>query len=131
VNVVLPLPPCLKKKLLLGAGIAGIATAIRLAVKGYVVEVFEANSYPGGKLSEIELKGYRFDAGPSLLTMPQYIDELFTLAGKNPADYFQYQKLDTVCKYFYEDGTRIKAYADTQKLRRKLTAPQANLPKTY
>jgi phytoene desaturase len=104
-----------KKAIIIGAGIAGIAVAIRLAVKGYVVEVFEANLYPGGKLSEIELKGYRFDAGPSLLTMPQYIDELFTLAGKNPADYFRYQKLNTVCHYFYEDGTRIKAYADTQE----------------
>jgi phytoene dehydrogenase-like protein len=39
----------------------------------------------------------------------------FLLAGKNPADYFTYQKLDVVCNYFYEDGTRISAYADTQK----------------
>ncbi|MDB5062209.1 MAG: phytoene dehydrogenase [Mucilaginibacter sp.] len=100
---------------IIGAGIAGIATAIRLAVKGYAVEVFEANNYPGGKLAEIELKGYRFDAGPSLLTMPQYIDELFILAGKNPTDYFKYQKLDVVCKYFYNDGTTLSAYADTKK----------------
>jgi phytoene desaturase len=112
------MPP--KKAIIIGAGIAGIATAIRLAVKGYAIEAFEANSYPGGKLSEIEQNGYRFDAGPSLLTMPQYIDELFTLAGKNPADYFQYQKLDTVCKYFYEDGTRINAYADTQKFAQEI-----------
>jgi phytoene desaturase len=48
-------------------------------------------------------------------TMPQYVDELFKLAGKNPTDYFTYQKLDVVCKYFYEDGTRISAYADTKK----------------
>ena len=109
-----------KKAIIVGAGIAGIATAIRLAIKGYAVEVFEANSHPGGKLSEIEQNGYRFDAGPSLLTMPQYIDELFTLAGKNPVGYFQYQKLDTVCKYFYEDGTRIKAYADTQKFAQEI-----------
>jgi phytoene desaturase len=104
-----------QKALIIGSGIAGIATAIRLAAKGYAVEVFEANNYPGGKLSEIELQGYRFDAGPSLLTMPQYIDELFTLAGKNPADYFKYQKLDVVCKYFYADGTKLTAYADTKK----------------
>ena len=104
-----------QKAVIIGAGIAGIAAAIRLAVKGYAVEVFEANSYPGGKLSEIELNGYRFDAGPSLLTMPQYIDELFTLAGKTPANYFKYQKLDVVCKYFYPDGTKLNAYADTKK----------------
>ena len=83
-----------QKALIIGAGIAGIATAIRLAVKGYNVEVFEANSYPGGKLSEFEQEGYRFDAGPSLFTMPQYVDGLFTLAGKKPADYFKYRKLE-------------------------------------
>src|ERR1700754_1221052 len=108
-----PMPA--KKVLIIGAGIAGIATAIRLAVKGYQVEVFEANGYPGGKLSEFEQEGFRFDAGPSLFTMPQYVDELFTLAGKNPADFFKYQKLDAVCKYFYEDGTQLTAYADTNK----------------
>jgi phytoene desaturase len=101
-----------KKALIVGAGIAGIATAIRLAIKGYAVEVFEANSYPGGKLSELEKDGFRFDAGPSLLTMPQYIDELFKLAGKEPSEYFRYQKLDVVCKYFYEDGSKLSAYAD-------------------
>ncbi|NCD68615.1 1-hydroxycarotenoid 3,4-desaturase CrtD [Mucilaginibacter agri] len=105
-----------KKALIIGAGIAGIATAIRLAVKGFEVVVFEANDYAGGKLTSISKDGYRFDAGPSLFTMPQYVDELFTLAGKNPRDYFNYQKLDVVCQYFYEDGTRLTAYADEQKL---------------
>jgi phytoene desaturase len=107
--------PSSKKALIIGAGIAGIASAIRLAVKGYQVEVYEANSHPGGKLNQFEQDGYRFDAGPSLFTMPQYVDELFELAGKNPSDYFRYQKLDPVCKYFYEDGTRLAAYADAAK----------------
>jgi hypothetical protein len=50
------------------------------------------------------------------------------LAGKNPADYFKYQKLDVVCKYFYEDGTRLNAYADTKNLPKKLKHKPANLP---
>ncbi|MDB5143142.1 MAG: crtI [Mucilaginibacter sp.] len=104
-----------KKALIIGAGIAGIATAIRLAVKGYQVEVFEANNYPGGKISEFEQKGFRFDAGPSLFTMPLYVEELFELAGKDSSQFFKYQKLDTVCKYFYEDGSRLTAYADEKK----------------
>ena len=79
------------------------------------MEVFEANAYPGGKLCEFKKDGYRFDAGPSLLTMPQYIDELFELAGKDPAQYFSYQKLDITCKYFYADGSKLTAYADAQK----------------
>ncbi|SDE55474.1 phytoene desaturase [Mucilaginibacter pineti] len=107
------MPP--KKALIVGSGIAGIATAIHLAVKGYAVEVFEANAGPGGKLTQFEQEGYRFDAGPSLFTMPQYVDELFKLAGKTPADFFRYQKLDVVCQYFYEDGTTLTAYADADK----------------
>ncbi|MDB5117515.1 MAG: crtI [Mucilaginibacter sp.] len=112
------MPP--KKAVIIGAGIAGIATAIRLAVKGYSVEVFEANATPGGKLAEVKQNGFRFDAGPSLLTLPQYIDELFQLAGRNPADYFNYQKLDVICNYFYEDGTRLTAYADNEKFAKEV-----------
>ncbi len=108
------------KALIIGAGIAGIATAIRLAVQGHQVEVFEANGYPGGKLSEFEKDGFRFDAGPSLFTMPQYVDELFTLAGKNPTDFFGYQKLDKVCQYFYEDGTKLNAFADAGKFAKEV-----------
>ncbi len=104
------------KVIVIGAGIAGIASAIRMAVKGHEVAVYEANAYAGGKLSEFSVEGFRFDAGPSLFTMPQYVDELFELAGKNPRDYFGYTKLDTVCHYFYEDGTRIKAWSDPEKL---------------
>ncbi|MEM9917658.1 MAG: FAD-dependent oxidoreductase, partial [Bacteroidota bacterium] len=90
---------------IIGAGIAGLASAIRMATKGFQVEVYEANSYPGGKLSEIRMEGYRFDAGPSLFTMPMYIEELYRLAGKPIEDYFAYQRLETVCHYFWEDGT--------------------------
>ncbi|MGI4727625.1 MAG: 1-hydroxycarotenoid 3,4-desaturase CrtD [Janthinobacterium lividum] len=99
-----------KKAIVIGAGIAGIATAIRLAIKGFEVEILEANAYPGGKLAEIVQNGFRFDAGPSLFTMPQYVDELFTLVGENPDASFTYQKLDLVCRYFYPDGTSLDAY---------------------
>ncbi|MFD2872347.1 1-hydroxycarotenoid 3,4-desaturase CrtD [Mucilaginibacter ximonensis] len=111
-----------KKAVIIGAGIAGIAAAIRLALKGYAVEVFEANATPGGKLSEVEQNGFRFDAGPSLLTMPQYINELFELAGKEPSKYFEYQKLDVICKYFYEDKTELTAYADRAKFTDEVSA---------
>lgn len=120
-----------QKAIVIGAGIAGIAVAIRLAVKGYAVQIFEGNSYPGGKLSEFTKDGFRFDAGPSLFTMPQYVDELFQLAGKNPADYFTYQKLDTVCHYFYPDGTRIQSHSDAEKLANEIQTqtgePAANV----
>jgi phytoene desaturase len=105
-----------KKTLIIGAGIAGIATAIRLAAKGHQVEVFEANGYAGGKIGEFEQSGFRFDTGPSLFTMPQYVDELFKLAGKDPLQFFKYQKLDILCQYFYEDGSKLTAFADERKL---------------
>lgn len=100
---------------IIGAGVAGLASSIRLAVKGHEVEVFEANAYPGGKLSSFEQGAYRFDAGPSLFTMPQYVEELFKLAGRNPRDYFQYENLDLVCNYFWEDQTRMSAWAAPEK----------------
>ena len=104
-----------KKAIIIGSGIAGLAAAIRLAVKGYEVEVFESNSYPGGKLSEINLNGYRFDAGPSLFTLPGLVDELFLLAGKKPKEFFEYQKLEVICRYFWEDGTKLAAWAELDR----------------
>lgn len=104
------------KALVIGSGIAGIASAIRLNVKGYDVHVYEANSYPGGKLASLQLGKYRFDAGPSLFTMPHLVDELFELAGKNPAEYFSYRKSPTACHYFFEDGTFLPFSSDKKQL---------------
>ncbi|MDW3197218.1 MAG: 1-hydroxycarotenoid 3,4-desaturase CrtD [Cytophagales bacterium] len=106
----------------IGSGIGGIASAIRMAIRGHEVHVFEQNDYPGGKLSEVRLGDFRFDAGPSLFTMPELVDELFALAGENPDDFFQYQQLKEVCEYFYEDGTRLTAFADQEKLIEELAS---------
>lgn len=101
-----------KEVIVVGAGIGGMASAIRLAARGHKVKVYEANPYPGGKLHEFELAGYRFDAGPSLFTQPHYLERLFELAGRKISDYFQYEKIPVICHYFWEDGTRLKAYGD-------------------
>ncbi len=135
------------KVVIIGAGVAGIASSIRLAVEGHQVSVYEANDYPGGKLSQFDQDGYRFDAGPSLFTMPQYIEELFALAGKNIEDYFTYSVMDVICHYFWDDGTsytmpagqdkivqslaetfgessdRVKHYLETSKVKYDRTAP--------
>ena len=105
---------------IIGAGIAGIAASIRLAHKGYHVSVYEANDYPGGKLSEIRQNGFRFDAGPSLFTLPELIEELFTLSGENTEEHFRYMRLPVACHYFYEDGTQIHAHADKQKFAQEI-----------
>ncbi len=108
------------KAIVIGSGIGGIAAAIRLACRGYQVTVFEANDYPGGKLSEFKMSGYRFDAGPSLFTMPQYVDELFELTGQSSKKHFDYQRLNVICKYFWDDGVKLSAYSDTQKFSKEL-----------
>ncbi|MCC5920355.1 MAG: phytoene desaturase [Cyclobacteriaceae bacterium] len=122
-----------KKVVIIGAGIAGLASAVRMAVRGYEVEVLEGNAFPGGKLSEFRLRNYRFDAGPSLFTMPEYVKELFDLAGKPMEKYFAYDRLAVNCHYFYEDGTFIKAYADIdrfiQEVHDKTGEPVENLEK--
>lgn len=101
-----------KKALVIGSGIAGMATAIRLAVAGYQVSVYEANDKPGGKLTFFENKGYQFDEGPSLFTQPQNIADLFTLANEPIESYFNYDKVDIACHYFFENGKRVAAYTD-------------------
>ena len=90
-----------KKAIIIGAGVGGMATAIRLKLLGYDVQVFEKNDYPGGKLSHFEINGFRFDAGPSLFTSPHLIEELFALANEPIAEYFSYEKLTVACNYFY------------------------------
>lgn len=98
-----------KKAIVIGSGIAGIATAIRLKVKGYEVTIFEKNNYTGGKITVVEKNGFRFDAGPSVFTLPELVLELFQLAGKNPNDYFNYVRHSVSSNYFWNDGTRFSA----------------------
>ena len=117
---------------IIGAGIAGIATAVRLAVQGHRVTVFEAQESFGGKMHQLELPGgYRFDGGPSLFTLPHLVDELFQLAGRNSYDYFRYHRLDPITQYFFADGTRLTAWADEELFAReveeKLQVPAAEV----
>jgi phytoene desaturase len=109
-----------QKSIVIGAGIGGLASAIRLRVQGFEVNVYEKNAYPGGKLSAFKIDDFQFDAGPSLFTQPENIVELFELAGEPIADYFQYEALPISFKYFYEDGTIINAYTDNQKFAEEL-----------
>jgi len=103
------------KAIVIGSGIAGIATALRLRKKGYEVQVFESNSYPGGKLHAFTKDDFRFDVGPSLFTMPHFVDELFELYNLDPREYFNYKSKQTICNYFWEDGTRFSVKKDTKK----------------
>ena len=107
--------------IIIGSGVAGMAAAIRLSVQGFTVTVYEKNSYPGGKLSAFKKDGFQFDAGPSLFTQPQNIEELFRLAGEPVEEYFKYRKLDIACRYFYENGKQITAFTDAELFANELS----------
>ena len=103
-----------KKVVILGAGIAGLAAAVRLRVMGFDVHVIERADGPGGKLREKWIGDFRFDLGPSLFTLPENVEELFHLAGEKPEEHFTYKKLEHVCHYFFQDGTRFQAKGDAE-----------------
>lgn len=121
------------KAIVIGSGIAGIAAAIRLKVKGYEVTIFEKNNYTGGKITVIEKNGFRFDAGPSVFTLPELVLELFQLAGKNPNDYFKYVRHSVSSNYFWNDGTRFSAPGTKSEFVEKSSAffnePSSNITK--
>jgi phytoene desaturase len=96
-----------RKILIIGAGLGGLAAAIRLARAGHTVEVWEKNEAPGGKLRELCADGFTWGTGPSLLTMPQVLRDLFTDAGARLEDHLELVRLDSCCRYFWTDRTVI------------------------
>lgn len=114
------------RAIIIGSGIGGLATAIRLARRGIHVDIFEASDKPGGKISERNINGFRFDAGPSLLTLPEMVHELLDEDLR-----FQVKKPEIITKYFYPDGTQLLAYNDVHKLtaeiEEKLKVPAAKV----
>ncbi|SMO89623.1 phytoene desaturase family protein [Gracilimonas mengyeensis] len=95
---------------IIGAGIGGLASACLLAAKGHHVEVFEKNETVGGKMNLVEADGFRFDTGPSLLTMPFVLEQLFEECGSKLSDYLELVPLSPLCRYFYQDGTVFDNY---------------------
>ncbi len=84
----------------------GLATAIRLAAAGQHVQIFEKNERVGGKLNLLEEGGFRWDTGPSLITMPFVYKELFELAGRKLEDYVKLVPVEPICRYFYPDAAQ-------------------------
>ncbi len=78
------------------------------------MDVFEQSDKQGGKISQFYKKGFRFDTGPSLFTLPQLVDELLNLASNKSERRFRYTSLDIICRYFYPDGKTIDAYQNPE-----------------
>ncbi|MFB9860008.1 phytoene desaturase family protein [Salinicoccus siamensis] len=93
-----------KKVIVIGAGVAGLASAIRLQHAGYHVEIYEKESTPGGKMNRLEMDGYQFDLGPSIVMMPELYREVFELCGRYADDYIPMEKLDPMYRVYFSDA---------------------------
>ena len=104
-----------KHIVIIGAGLGGLTVSCLLAAKGHHVSILEKNEAPGGKINQLKTDGYRFDTGPSLLTMPFILERLFKEVGKELSDYLEIQQVEPICRYFYKDGQTFDCYQDHQK----------------
>ncbi len=101
-----------KMAIIVGAGLGGMATAIRLARHGWKVAVLEKNVRVGGKLDCYTEQGFLWDVGPSQITMPFALRELFEYVGHDMENYLELMPIDPMCRYFYPNGTTINAWTD-------------------
>ena len=101
---------------LIGSGLAGLSAACTLAARGYEVEVFEKNSWLGGKAAQLCEKGFRFDMGPTILIQPSVLRKIFAEAGRNLEDYIDMVRLDPQWRCFFEDGATIDLLDDMGKM---------------
>jgi phytoene desaturase len=94
----------------IGGGVGGLAAAIRLRAAGHGVTILERRAEVGGKLAVLERDGFRFDAGPSLLTLPSVFDELFRVAGARLADVVALRRLDPQLRHRWPDGSSFDTH---------------------
>ena len=105
-----------KKIIVIGAGVSGLASAVRLLNEGFEVELYEKNPEVGGRMGVISGNGFSFDLGPTILMMPQIYNEVFSSCGRNPADYIQMERLDPIYKVYFGDGTTHEASSELSSL---------------
>jgi len=110
----------MKRIVVIGAGLGGLSVAIRLARNGYPVTLLEMNEGIGGKMNIWQGKGYTFDTGPTLLTMPFVLHDLFDAAGRRMEDHLELVRLVPICRYIYPDGSTLDASSDGAEMERQL-----------
>ncbi|MDR9419227.1 phytoene desaturase family protein [Gracilimonas sp.] len=110
----------------IGAGLGGLAVSCLMAAKGHKVTVFEKNEQVGGKMNQVTSGPFRFDTGPSLLTMPFILEKLFQECDANMHDYLDLMPLEPICRYFYPDGTVFNNYDELSRTLQEIKgfAPQ-------
>jgi len=106
--------------IIIGGGVGGLAAAIGLAARGARVTLLEQNARVGGKMNIWEQDGFTFDTGPHVLTMLWALEEVFASAGQRLEDVLDLVRLDTVCRYHFEDGATLDAPADPDQAARAI-----------
>jgi diapolycopene oxygenase len=105
---------------IVGGGLGGLAAACTLAARGHKVTLFERNLWLGGKAALLEDRGYRFDMGPTILTMPRVLERIFAEAGRKLTDRLDLVRLDPQWRCFYDDGTVLDLTQDRDRMRQTL-----------
>ncbi|WP_433081620.1 phytoene desaturase family protein [Dactylosporangium sp. CA-052675] len=99
-----------------GAGLGGLAAAIRLAAAGRSVTLLEREDQPGGRAGRLVLDGYEFDTGPTVLTMPELLADLLGTVGEDLAAWLPMSKLDPAYRAHFPDGSTLDVIADTARM---------------
>ncbi|MFD0958428.1 phytoene desaturase family protein [Paenibacillus chungangensis] len=102
----------MKRVVIIGAGLGGLSAAISLAARGFEVIVLEQQAEAGGKLQRMERNGYRFDRGPSTITMPHVFHRLFSSVGRQLADYVRLERLEPSTRNLFADGHAVDFTSD-------------------
>ncbi len=116
---------------IVGAGVGGLATAVRLGYLGYDVEVYEKLSRCGGRAHLIEDKGFKFDTGPSFVLMPDFFQEIFDFCQKDISDYLNLVTLDINYKIFYPNNKTLTIYKDREKTKQELEKIEPGSAEAY
>ncbi len=105
---------------IIGGGLAGLAAACTLAARGHRVILFEKNDWLGGKAAAFEQDGFRFDMGPTILTVPRVLDRIFAEAGIRTADRLDLRRLDPQWRCFFDDGSVLDLQQNMQDMQATL-----------
>ena len=109
-----------KRVIVIGAGLGGMSAAIMLAQMGFQVTILEKNAQVGGKLNRLQTKGFSFDLGPSIFTLPEIFRPIFEGNGKRLEDYITLQRVDPQWRNFFEDGVVVDLWEDHERMRTEL-----------
>lgn len=104
----------------IGSGLAGLASACVAAARGHRVTVLEKNDWVGGKAAIHSAEGYRFDMGPTILTLPSVLKRIFAEADRKLEDYLDLVRLDPQWRCFFDDGSKLDLVADVAEMKKRL-----------